>query len=137
MRLMTVSVHLVRHGEVFNPDKVLYGRLPGFGLSALGHQMAEEFADGWKTAPQILVASPLQRAQETIEPLAQKFKLEVRTDERVVEAENSVQGLSDVRRELRKPRSWAMLMNPLRSSWDEPYAQQVARVTETMKAIRD
>jgi broad specificity phosphatase PhoE len=134
---MTVSVHLVRHGEVFNPDKVLYGRLPGFGLSALGHQMAEEFADGWKTAPQILVASPLQRAQETIEPLAQKFNLEVRTDERVVEAENSFQGLSDVRRQLRNPRRWPMVMNPLRPSWGEPYAEQVARMAETIQDIRD
>ena len=34
-------VHLVRHGEVFNPDRVLYGRIPGFGtLSELGHRMA-------------------------------------------------------------------------------------------------
>ena len=28
-------VHLVRHGEVHNPDKVLYGRLDGFHLSDL------------------------------------------------------------------------------------------------------
>lgn len=26
-------IHLVRHGEVYNPDRVLYERLPGFRLS--------------------------------------------------------------------------------------------------------
>ena len=33
-------IHLLRHGEVHNPTKILYGRLPGFRLSALGEQMA-------------------------------------------------------------------------------------------------
>ena len=37
-------VHLVRHGEVENPDKVLYGRRPGYHLSALGRQMADRVA---------------------------------------------------------------------------------------------
>ena len=32
-------VHLVRHGEVHNPDRVLYGRLPEFHLSALGREL--------------------------------------------------------------------------------------------------
>ena len=134
---MTVSVHLVRHGEVFNPDKVLYGRLPGFGLSALGHQMAEELADGWEAAPQIAVSSPLQRAQETIAPLAQKFQLDIRTEERVVEAENSFQGLSDMRRQLRNPKLWPLVLNPFRPSWGEPYTQQVARVAQTVQTLRD
>ncbi|OOL28122.1 fructose-2,6-bisphosphatase, partial [Rhodococcus rhodochrous] len=38
------TVHLVRHGEVHNPDRVLYGRLPEFGLSELGHEMARGVA---------------------------------------------------------------------------------------------
>ena len=29
-------VHLMRHGEVHNPDGILYGRLPGYLLSELG-----------------------------------------------------------------------------------------------------
>ena len=36
----TTVVHLLRHGEVFNPDKIFYGRLPGFRLSDLGLRMA-------------------------------------------------------------------------------------------------
>lgn len=134
---MTVSVHLVRHGEVFNPNKVLYGRLPGFGLSTLGHQMAQELADGWETAPQILVSSPLQRAQETIAPLAQKFAMDIRTDDRVLEAENSFQGLSDMRRRLRSPKLWPLILNPFRPSWGEPYSDQAARMAEAIQEVRD
>ena len=33
-------VHLLRHGEVHNPEKVLYGRLPGYRLSETGEAMA-------------------------------------------------------------------------------------------------
>ena len=134
---MTVSVHLVRHGEVFNPEKVLYGRLPGFGLSPLGQQMAQELADGWQTTPEILVSSPLQRAQETIAPLAQKFGMAVRTERRVLEADNKFQGLSDMRRQLRSPKLWPLVLNPLRPSWGEPYVNQVARVAGAIQDLRD
>jgi broad specificity phosphatase PhoE len=43
-------LHLVRHGEVHNPGRVLYGRLPGFGLSDLGTRMAQASATAWKDA---------------------------------------------------------------------------------------
>lgn len=128
---------MVRHGEVFNPDKVLYGRLPGFGLSDLGQQMAVELADGWDIKPDILVSSPLQRAQETIAPLAQKFDMDVRLDERVLEAENRFEGLSDMRQQLRNPKLWPLIRNPLRPSWGEPYTQQVQRVAAAIYAVRD
>lgn len=134
---MTVSVHLVRHGEVFNPDKVLYGRLPGFGLSSLGLQMAQELADGWETAPEILASSPLQRAQETIAPMAKKFSLKVRTEPRVVEADNKFEGLADMRRRLRHPKLWPLVLNPWRPSWGEPYVQQAARMAAAIQDLRD
>lgn len=134
---MTVSVHLVRHGEVFNPDKVLYGRLPGFGLSELGEQMADELAQQWAQVPNILVSSPLQRAQETMAPLAAKFALDVRIEPRVLEAENAFEGLSDMRSQLRSPKLWPLIINPFRPSWGEPYAQQVARVASAIQDLRD
>lgn len=137
MRPMTVSVHLVRHGEVLNPDKVLYGRLPGFGLSPLGQQMAQELAEGWETTPEILVSSPLQRAQETIAPLAEKFRMDVRTEQRVLEAENKFQGLSNMRNQLRSPKLWPLILNPFRPSWGEPYAKQVARMAAAIQELRD
>ncbi|MGB3675491.1 MAG: histidine phosphatase family protein, partial [Candidatus Nanopelagicales bacterium] len=64
-------VHLLRHGEVYNPDKILYGRLPGFVLSDLGHQMAKRVGETLKDRDIVEVwASPLERAQQTATPLA-------------------------------------------------------------------
>ncbi len=40
------TVHVMRHGQVENPGGVLYGRLPGYGLSELGQRMAPS---GWPT----------------------------------------------------------------------------------------
>ena len=37
-------VHLVRHGEVANPDGILYGRIPGYHLSEDGRMMAKAAA---------------------------------------------------------------------------------------------
>ncbi|MEI6591437.1 MAG: phosphoglycerate mutase family protein, partial [Actinomycetes bacterium] len=38
-------IHLIRHGEVHNPDGILYGRLPNFGLSVRGQIMARMAAE--------------------------------------------------------------------------------------------
>lgn len=134
------TVHLLRHGEVHNPDRVLYGRLPSFRLSALGQEMAEcaagyfsERRDDGATIS-YLVASPLTRAQETAAPTAKALGLEIVTDERIIEAENHFEGLADIRSHLNQPRHWPHLYNPFRPSWGEPYVAQAARMR---KAIDD
>jgi broad specificity phosphatase PhoE len=69
-------LHLVRHGEVANPRHVVYGDLPGFGLSPLGRAQAEEAADylaGHRA--DLLLASPLQRAVETAEAVGRRLDL--------------------------------------------------------------
>jgi len=137
------TVHLVRHGEVHNPQKVLYGRLPGFGLSELGQQMAVGIAQHFQERTEagrpvhMLVASPLQRAQETVAPISAALKLPVTTEDRVLEAENAFEGLSEVKRQLRNPRWWPLLVNPLRPSWGEPYKAQVNRVLAAVKDLSD
>ena len=134
------SIHLVRHGEVFNPDGVLYGRLPEFHLSDLGQQMARRVAGYFEEQKQSganlvhLVASPLTRAQETAAPVAASLGLKITTDERIIEAENQFEGMSRIKGKLRNPRYWPLLRNPMRPSWGEPYAKQVARV---MSAVED
>ena len=133
----------MRHGEVHNPERVLYGRLPGYGLSELGRQMAEGVADHFAARAErgrqvhLLAASPLQRAQETISPVAARLDLPVTTEERVLEAENSFEGLSHVRQHLRSPRWWPLLVNPFRPSWGEPYTQQVSRMLAASKDLAD
>ena len=121
-------IHLVRHGEVENPDRVLYGRLEGFGLSTLGHRMAEVAAASLVGRPIVgLVASPLQRTQESAAPWAKQFALELRLDDRLIEPVNRFEGLN-LRKELRNPRHWPFLMNPSRPSWGEPFGSIITRM---------
>jgi broad specificity phosphatase PhoE len=136
----TTIVHVARHGEVHNPSGVLYGRIPGYSLSDRGRQMADALAD-WASDQGVvaLVSSPLQRAQETMAPIASRLGLEVTTDDRLIEAENVFEGLKFGVGDgaLRKPAAWRHLWNPFRPSWGEPYLQQVERMTAAIHAARD
>jgi broad specificity phosphatase PhoE len=121
---MRTVVHLVRHGEVHNPDKVLYGQLPGFRLSDVGQQMALAVAGALADRDVIhLVSSPLERAQQTAEPIAARLRLPVATDPRLIENSNYFEGkrfgVGDGA--LRHPRAWWALRNPFLPSWAEPY----------------
>ena len=140
------TVHLLRHGEVHNPDGVLYGRLPNFRLSERGIAMAERVAghlagEGVEERRDVVhvVASPLQRAQETARPIAAAFGLEVAADARLLEAENHFEGLTFGVGDgsLRRPAHWRYLWNPLRPSWGEPYRAQVARMLAGVSAARE
>lgn len=131
------QIHLVRHGEVHNPDGVLYGRLPGFGLSDLGHRMAGAAADELVRAGRPvtrLIASPLQRAQESAKPIAEAFSLTVDTDERIIEPTNRFEGLTFEfgPAVLRKPKAWPWVRNPFKPSWGEAYESITARMRRAM-----
>jgi len=133
-------VHVMRHGEVFNPEKVLYGRLPGYRLSELGLQMADRAADFFKNSDlTLLVSSPLERAQQTINPTSLVHKLTPEIDERIIEAENVFEGkrVSVGDGALRDPRNWWHLRNPFLPSWGEPYTKVSARMREAIFAARD
>jgi broad specificity phosphatase PhoE len=136
------TVHLVRHGEVHNPEGVLYGRLPEFHLSELGRRMAAQMADHFERRRNDganivhLVASPLTRAQETAQPVAAALGLGITTDERIIEAENRFEGMSRIRSRLRQPRYWPLLVNPFRPSWGEPYTRQAERVLAGVQDAR-
>ncbi|ALE07213.1 fructose-2,6-bisphosphatase [Arthrobacter sp. ERGS1:01] len=137
-----VTVHLLRHGEVFNPDGVLYGRLPEFHLSERGRAMADMVAEHFGVlandgaAPVYLVASPLTRAQETAQPTAAVLGLDIVTDPRIIEAENHFEGMKVNKAELLKPRHWRYFLNPLRPSWGEAYSGQAARMLEAARDAR-
>ncbi|MFT4148305.1 MAG: histidine phosphatase family protein [Micrococcaceae bacterium] len=125
-----VKVHLLRHGEVYNPDKVLYGRLPGFGLSKLGHEMAQMAYDNFLKDQDIsyIASSPLERTRETAAPTAQGFDLGVTLDDRLIEAENHLQGLQVSKELFKKPKYWKYLRNPFAPSWGENYNHIAARM---------
>ena len=135
----TTTVHLLRHGEVHNPGGVLYGRLPGYRLSELGVQMAKLAAESLAGHDVThLVASPLERAQQTAEPFAAQFKLPVDTDPRLIESANDFEGqrfgVGDGA--LRSPRNWWRLRNPLRPSWGEPYREIAERMSAALEDAR-
>src|SRR6188472_2802847 len=116
--MVATTIHLMRHGEVHNPEGVLYGRLPGYRLSERGLAMAETVAahlagtssgaaggdrravEGAVTAPPprrdvvAVIASPLQRAQETATPIAAAFGLSIATEPRIIEAGNHFEGMT-------------------------------------------
>ena len=124
-------VNLVRHGEVDNPTGVLYGRLPGFRLSAAGEAMAKTVAAAVTGRDvRVVIASPLERAVQTAEPIAAQFGLDVQIDDRLIESSNHFEGLTFGVGDgaLRRPANWSRLYNPFRPSWGEPYAEIAARV---------
>jgi len=90
---MKTIVHLLRHGEVHNPEGVLYGQLPGYHLSDDGRVMAEAAAK-WLAERDVTVlcSSPMERAQETAEPIAAALGLPVGIDERLIEGDNHASG---------------------------------------------
>ena len=134
------TVHLIRHGEVFNPEKVLYGRLPGYRLSELGEAMAQRVGEHLAGRDIThLAASPLERAQQTAQPLAALRALEVRSDSNLLEATNVFEGkrVSVGDGVLKQPSAWRHLYNPFKPSWGEPYVDLAARMRLAIHDARD
>jgi len=135
----TTVVHLLRHGEVHNPDRVLYGRLPGYHLSVTGELMAAAAADFFAGRPVAAVfASPLDRAQETARPVAERLGLGVVTDDRLIESGNVLEGKSvTLTRLALNPANWRYLWNPFLPSWGEPYQQVVVRMRQAIDQAKE
>ncbi|WP_326550914.1 histidine phosphatase family protein [Micromonospora sp. NBC_01813] len=132
-------VHVLRHGEVYNPGKILYGRLPGFKLSELGVQMAKAASQALADRDVVhVVASPLERAQETAEPIAAQFRLPVSVDERLIESANWFEGqrVSPGDGSFRDPRNWWVLRDPVTPSWGEAYTVIAERMFAAVHAAR-
>lgn len=75
---MASSVHLVRHGEVENPDHVVYADLQEFGLSDVGLAQAADAAEFLaERSISAVYASPLTRAMQTALLIARPHGLEI------------------------------------------------------------
>jgi broad specificity phosphatase PhoE len=133
-------VHLLRHGEVHNPDGVLYGRLPGYRLSEDGVLMAKAVAK-WFGDRDVaaLFSSPMQRAVETARPMAEAFDLPVTVDDGLLEADNHFEGMTFGvgKGSLRRPEHWRYMINPFRPSWGEPYREIAARMRGAVIRARE
>ncbi|TAJ49311.1 MAG: histidine phosphatase family protein [Herbiconiux sp.] len=140
MDVVPNRIHLVRHGEVHNPDGLLYGRLPGFHLSRSGVRMAQLAADelvaqGYEV--KTVMTSPLERAQESAEPIAAAFGRPASVDVALIEASSRLEGgrFQMNLGILAKPAAWRFLVNPLRPSWGEPFAAVAARMMSLIQSV--
>ena len=133
-------VHLVRHGEVFNPDGVLYERLPGFALSDRGREMAKS-AVGTVPLEAVtsLVVSPLQRTKESMQPWESATGLTAKEDDRVIEPWNEFRGLNlrGGLTLLTRPDLWRFLGAPSRPSWGEPFSDIAKRMLAAMTSASE
>ncbi|MDO5722263.1 MAG: histidine phosphatase family protein [Actinomycetaceae bacterium] len=130
---METTIHLMRHGEVDNPDAILYGRRPGFGLTTLGKNMAQKVADTLVESEhdiKAVIASPLLRAQQTAAPTARAYGVELQSDARLIEAWNTFEGVAvnANRAQLANPKYWWRYRDPFTPSWSEPYSDLVVRM---------
>ena len=134
------KVHVVRHGEVYNPDHVLYGRLPGFRLSLRGLEQAKLVAKHFGEMPiGYVAASPLERARQTAMPLSEAGGVPIATDERLIEAANRLEGkqVAGGKGVFTDIGNWKYFRNPLRPSWGEPYAEIADRMLAAVRDARD
>jgi broad specificity phosphatase PhoE len=132
-------LHLVRHGEVYNPQHVLYGRLPDYRLSDAGQAMARAAAEHVKGLDRpiaLLRCSPLQRTRESAAPFAELFGLTPTLDERIIEPTNVFEGMR-MSRALRNPVNWWHLRRPSLPSWGEPYRSVADRMLDAMNDAWD
>ncbi|MDO4258048.1 MAG: histidine phosphatase family protein [Actinomycetaceae bacterium] len=136
---MTTTIHIVRHGEVDNPEGVLYGRLPAFGLTRRGHYMAREVAESFHERGNdvvAVIASPLLRAQQTAAPIARAYGLEVECDPRLIESANVFEGqrINSDPKIMAHPKNWRHFLRPLQPSWGESYTEVASRMRAAVSA---
>lgn len=132
-------IHLVRHAQAGNAAGVVYGRLPGFHLSGLGRTMASALGTYFEGQDvRVVLASPLERAQETAAEIARAVGLEVLTDVRLTEAANRFQGAEFGPAYLvRHPARLRHLANPVLPTWGEHYRNQATRMYAAMLDARE
>lgn len=134
------TIYLVRHGHVENPDRVLYGRLPGFNLSARGRAQAELLARYFESVPlKRVVASPLERAQQTAAAIAAPHGLQVGADDRLIEASSMFEGVAGGLGWyiLRHPGLWWKLRDVDTPSWGERNVDLAERIQAVVTDARE
>jgi broad specificity phosphatase PhoE len=121
---MARHLHLVRHGEVDNPQHVVYATLPGFELSELGRVQAKEAARYLSSQPIVAVwSSPLERALSTAAVIAARAGLPVSVDEELIEWRIADDWAGIVWEELPTTRP-GELEAYLEHPWDLPFARE-------------
>ena len=91
---MSMKIYLIRHGEVYNPDGIIYGRLPNFGLSDKGKTEIGRTADFLLDKHiEKIYSSPLERTRQTAEIIKNKLGIStIHFSDQLLEVKTSYQG---------------------------------------------
>jgi broad specificity phosphatase PhoE len=127
------QITFVRHGQVYNPQRVVYGRLPGFPLSEFGERQAQAAAEALRDVPLAVVfSSPLLRAQQTAQILlAERPDVPLLTSEAINEVQFFFEGQPLA---AMASRNWD-LYTGVDSAYDQP-PDVVARARRFLAQVR-
>lgn len=88
------TIYFMRHGEVFNPKEILYGRLPNFPLSENGIQSVQSASDELNHKQvSVIYTSPMLRARQTASILNQKINVPIHISRLLIEVKIYCQGI--------------------------------------------
>jgi len=136
---MSTNVIGIRHGEVHNPESVIYAGLDGFGLSELGREQARLAAESVRGLPvSALYCSPLERAMQTAEAVAEVCGVEVVTDDRLYEWRYWTRWAGKTWEDLRETDAEAFqayITDPGELTGEESFASLRARVTDWLGEV--
>ena len=134
-----IRLYLVRHCDVANPHGVLYGYLPGFGLSAKGLSQAESLGQRLGGQPvRVIRTSPLERARQTTSIIARHLdNPEVVVDDDLVEARFGLylQGIRYAEVPWRRPLWWVHMAYPGLLRRDERVGAMASRVERSLERL--
>jgi len=133
------TVYLVRHGLTAQTGRLLYGRTPGIDLDHRGRAQAEELVrrfDGVRVTA--VYSSPLERCVQTVVPLAAARRLELRTDDGLLEMDAGA-WTGRTLRQLRRAKAWETVQrSPSAFAFPgggEAFPQAQARAVATIERI--
>ncbi len=129
---------LIRHGENDTVGRKLAGRTPGVHLNENGRKQAEGVAQALGKAPiKAVYSSPMERAVETAQPLAEALGLEIQIRPGLIEMDfGRFQGRTF--KQLQRAKLWKeVLKNPqeMRFPEGESFVEAQQRVTNDLEAI--
>ena len=90
-----MKLFLVRHGEVFNPKQIIYGKIPGYFLSDKGCQDIKNTAEklGENGPFELIYASPMDRTRQSAEIISSIVGSTIEVEPRITETDvGSFQG---------------------------------------------
>lgn len=89
------TIIFVRHGEVYNPKRLLYARLPKFPISKNGVKQIEQACENLKKySINYIYSSPLLRTRQSASIFADKLNLEPKISRLLIEVNQIHQGIN-------------------------------------------